>query len=74
MRCSWYKWYPISGGKEETIVRSIYRQIQMEATFRAYEESAFKEICEDIARLELNENINVDIFKLTVNKIFKRRK
>ncbi|XP_022647765.1 farnesyl pyrophosphate synthase-like isoform X1 [Varroa jacobsoni] len=61
-------------GEEEATVRSIYHKLGLEELFRTYEESSFEEIRKDIATLDSDGEINTDIFKLTVNKLYRRQK
>lgn len=77
MGCIYFIWFDKrdgTAGEEEATVRSIYHKLGLEELFRTYEESSFEEIRKDIATLDSDGEINTDIFKLTVNKLYRRQK
>lgn len=65
------------GGPEEAVVKKLYDELEMAEVFREAEGRAFADIREEVAKIELRSDsfgLNTDIFKLLVNKIYKRNK
>ncbi|XP_003737743.1 farnesyl pyrophosphate synthase [Galendromus occidentalis] len=63
------------GGPEEVEVKKIYDHLSMEKIFREFEEQAFQQIRDEIEKLDHADTpLRSDIFKLLVNKIYRRNK
>ena len=52
-------------------VKALYEELGLEQVFKDYEESSYKEICEEIEKVTL---MPKDVFLFLLKKIYKREK
>ena len=52
-------------------IKELYRALDLEEAFREYEHDSYQKLCSDVAK---QDQLPAGVFKLLLNKIYKRTK
>ena len=62
------------GGETEARVKAVYRELELQKVYEAFEEKRVGEIREMIAKVDESEGLKKDVFESFLAKIYKRSK
>ena len=71
---AWFDMQSNYGKDDETAVQAIkglYKELQLEEAFREYEHDSYQKLCSEISK---QDQLPEGVFKLLLNKIYKRSK